>query len=400
MFRLFIFRLLESYLRHRWLYLVPVLVLLVSGIAFVTLSKPKYTAQGILYIQKDSYLSQLTAVRSSDGSWWASASQITSDELGSLLQTDAFVRAIIRNTSLEEKMEMGPEEVAETIEEVRKSVWVHPMGDKQIFIGATYEDPEISVNLVNGIINDFLHWKANGERTDSEVALSFFNDLIGVYRTELDSARMELHEYLEAYPEPVRGARPILEQMEISRIQRDIDRIESRFSAALEKEENARLSIAQVESDIRQTYIVIDAPHLPFKKANSRREMLLTVAIFLGVGMLLSGGGLVGSAVLDRSFRAPVDVQQKLSLPVLAMIPDFRPTTRKRPREGASAKAEVAKQTESELPMMEDPALEDYLESETNITGENGGNGALSATEESESVIIEAGEEPKNQEPA
>jgi capsular polysaccharide biosynthesis protein len=336
MFRLFLFRLLESYYRHRWLYLIPIIVLLISGIAFVALTKPRYRAHGILYIQKDSYLSQLTAVRANDGSWWATPSQITSNEMSSLLETDAFIRAIIRSTSLESKMAAGPDEVAKTIEEVRKSVWVHPMGDNQVFIGATYEDPLVSVNMVDAIIENFLYWKSNGERTDSEVALSFFGDLIDKYRAELDKSRVYLNDFLDAHPEPVRGSRPLLEQMEIKRIEREIDLIESRYSAAMGKEEDARLSIAQVESDTRQTYLVIDAPHLPFKNANSRREMLLKISIFFGVGLLLSAGGVVGSALLNHTFLVPVDVQQKLNLPVLAAIPANFTPVRKKTREKLS----------------------------------------------------------------
>jgi uncharacterized protein involved in exopolysaccharide biosynthesis len=355
MIRLFLFRLLESYFRHRWLYLIPVILLLVSGIAFVALSKPRYRAHGILYIQKNSYLSQLTAVRSNDGSWWASPSQITSSELGSLLQTDAFVRAIIRNTPLEEKMDEGQQKVAETIEEVRKSVWVHPMGDNQVFIGATYEDAQVSVSLVSAIIENFLFWKANAERTDSEVARTFFGDLIDQYRAELESSRISLSEFLEIHPEPVRGSRPLIEQMEIKRIEREINLIEARYSSALEKEEDARLSIAQIESDIRQTYLLIDAPHLPFKNANSRREMLMTVVIFLGAGLLLSAGGITGSALLNRTFLVPLDTQQKLNLPVLAVVPGTPPVAKKRAKT-KEKKAAGAALSEAELAEMPETA--------------------------------------------
>ena len=91
MFRLISLRLLESYFRHRWLYLLPVLLMtILAAVSFFT-AKPKYIARGVLFVQKQSLLARLTSVTGSDITWQTAAS-ITTGELKELLQTEAFIR--------------------------------------------------------------------------------------------------------------------------------------------------------------------------------------------------------------------------------------------------------------------------------------------------------------------
>lgn len=45
-------------------------------------------------------------------------------------------------------------------------------------------------------------------------------------------------------------------------------------------------------------------------------------------GVFLSIGAIVGSAIIDRSLRLPIDVSHRLELPVLALIPDVMPRRR------------------------------------------------------------------------
>jgi capsular polysaccharide biosynthesis protein len=359
MYRLILFRITESYFQRRWLYLLPIFILLAAGIVFVVLSKPKYVAQGILYVQRDTFLSQLTQVRTDSGSWWTTSAQITANEIKDLIQTDAFVRAVIKETDLEEEMNQGPSEVSKLIQEVRENIWALPQGDNQIIVGAVNEEPALSIQLVGGVIDSYLRWKTNAERTESEVALSFFSQLIQNYRNDMDIAIDNLRAYLEENPEPIRGDRPAMEVLELERLQREINLAETRLSSAMNKEEDARLSIKQLESDIRQAYIVIDAPHIPDSKVTSRRDQAVTIAIFGAVGVALTGILIFGSAFLDSSFRLPQDVQQRLGLPVLAVITD----TKQVGKRARKAKKAIAKKqpAEGNIATQKEPTEEEAI---------------------------------------
>lgn len=346
MIRTVILRLTESYFRHRWLYLLPVVIMSAVAVAFMMTATPKYVANGVLYVQQESYLATLTAVRNNQDSWWVSPAQATTNDLNELMQTNAFIRAMINQTKLESEMSKGDQAVGDLIAETRNSLRIFPLGDNQVVISSSSEDPEVASQLVNGVIESYVQWQVNIQRAESEAALAFFTDVLKTYEASLEAARDEMRQYLEANPEPLRGDRAGIEQIEIQRLQSNIDLLAARQANALDKEENARLSLAQLESDIRQTYLLIDAPDMPEEPDVSLRELALRMAIFVVVGVMLSFGAVAGGALLDRSLRLPVDVERSLELPLLALIPDTstsrsRFLRRKQPRESFSVEADV-----------------------------------------------------------
>ncbi len=322
MVRLVILRILESYFRHRWLYLLPIVLMSILGLIFVLLTKPTYTAKGVLYVETQSYLATLTAVRDSGVSWWTTPAQAVNQEISELLQTDAFVRAIIQRTSLEEKMGEGSATVETIIEETRKNVWPSPLGNNQLQVNAVHEDPEVAYQIVTAVIEGYLQWRVNADLAESEVAQAFFTELIEAYSADLSAAREAMRSYLADHPVPLRGDRPGDEMLEISRLQAEIDLSASRYATALNKEEETRLAMAQIESDARQTYFLIDAPTVPEKQDTSLRNLALSGGIFTIIGVFMSGGLIVGAAILDRSLRFPIDVWHRLDLPVLTMVPE------------------------------------------------------------------------------
>jgi hypothetical protein len=343
MVRLVMLRILESYFRHRWLYLLPIVLMTALGVVFVLLTKPTYTAKGVLYVETQSYLATLTDLRESGASWWTTPAESVNQEISELLQTDAFIRAIIQRTSLEEEMDGGSAVVDALIEETRRNVWPSPLGNNQLQVNAVHEDPEIAYQIVTAVIEGYLQWRVNADLAESEVAQSFFSDLIETYSVNLAAAREAMRDYVEAHPVPLRGDRPAEEAMEISRLQGEIDLAASRYATALDKEEETRLAMAQIESDARQTYFLIDAPTIPDTPDTSLRKLALSGGIFTVVGVFLSAGLIVGVALIDRSFRFPIDVINRLDLPVLTMVPEATiPSANAERQPAASTAAKVA----------------------------------------------------------
>ena len=97
---------------------------------------------------------------------------------------------------------------------------------------------------------------------------------------------------------------------------------DKRFSSDLEKEQNAILVTTQAESDVRQTYLVIDAATLPDEPSTGLRDALMSALIFVVVGVVLTVVGIIGGALIDRTFRFPLDIRHGLDLPVLAQVPN------------------------------------------------------------------------------
>jgi uncharacterized protein involved in exopolysaccharide biosynthesis len=321
MARLVILRLLDSYFRHRWLHLLPLVIMVGFASAAFALAEPQYVSRGKLYVQKSSLLTSLTQL-GNDGFSWNAPSQSVINELNELVQTEAFVRSIIQKTDLEAKMSAGPEAVQMTIEEFRRSLSITMVGENVMEISVKNKDPKLAEQLTSATINAFSIWKLNGDRQESVVAQQFFAEVLPAYQKDLQDAREALRAYLTAHPMPLRGERTPQEQLELSQLQAAVDLASKRVESTLEKEESARLAQAQSESNARQNYLVIDAPVKPTKAEASLSQRLIGPAIFVIVGSILMLLCIVGAALLDRSFRLPLDVHRGLELPVLAVVPD------------------------------------------------------------------------------
>lgn len=342
MIRLIILRILESYFQHRWLYLLPIVVLGLAGTAYEFIREPEYITGGTLYVKKESFLASLTSVRDSDAGWWVTPAELTVAEISELMQTEAFMRSVIMETDLAPRLDMDIDTVLETFEEARASIWMQAMGDNQIFIGGLNTDPNVAFQLVNTTIENYVQWKINADLIDSQGAQEFFDGLIVEYQADIDEIHGQLEAYLASHPEPVRGERPDLEELEISRLESELDMAEKRMSKALDKDEDARLAASQAESDARQTYLIIDAPYLPDAPNTSLTTKAVNIIVFGVIGAVLSVVGIAVGAVLDRSFRFPVDVHQTVNLPVLTTVPDLTPDQGKQSRRARRKEAKAA----------------------------------------------------------
>jgi hypothetical protein len=67
---------------------------------------------------------------------------------------------------------------------------------------------------------------------------------------------------------------------------------------------------------------------MPVSPETSLRELAINATVFLAAGVVLTILGIVVGALLDRSFRFPIDVDHGLSLAVLASVPDTTPKKR------------------------------------------------------------------------
>jgi uncharacterized protein involved in exopolysaccharide biosynthesis len=318
---LVILRLLDSYFRHRWLNLLPLIIMIGLAGASFALAEPQYVSRGRLYVQRSSLLPSLTQLPS-EGYSWQTPTQIALSEFQELVQTEAFVRSIIQKTDLEANMSGGADLIQQTLEQFRLALSLQQVGDNVIEIAVKDKNPKLAQQLATATIDAYSVWKLNADKQESAVAQSFFRDVLPGYQDDLQKAREALKTYLEQHPVPLRGERPPQEELEIAQFQSAVDVATRRVESALEKEESARLSQAQAESSVRQDYVLIDAPTAPSRPETSLKQQLMIVAIFVFAGIILTFAGIIGSVLLDRSLRFPLDVRSSLHLPVLASVPD------------------------------------------------------------------------------
>lgn len=321
MVRLLLLRLCESYFRHRWLYWLPCLLMAVAAYFYYLTLPATYVTHGTLYVQDKTLLSSLTALRQ-EGYTWITPAQATVNEVSELLNSKAFIRAVVASTDLEFALSKGPDAVERTLEEAHTALWVQSLGDNLVMISAAHEMPRVAHQLVSAAIEAYLQWKINLTRNDSVTAQKFFTDLIVTYQATVDTARQALATYLTVRARPVHGERPDQEMTEITRLQTVVDQAEARLRNAQDQEEQARLTLIQTESDVRQSYSLVDAPARPLAPERSLKSLLLALLMFVVAGIGLSITAIVGGALLDQSLHFPLEVPQALGLPVLAVVPE------------------------------------------------------------------------------
>lgn len=318
MLRLILLRLLESYFRHRWLYLVPLVLMLATGVAVAWLVPATYTATATMSIEKESLLAMLTSNGQSAGAW-RNPAEVTTAELRELLATAAFTQSAMEKTAWAGLLNSDQRAIRMAFAAFRDAIEVTSLGEKLVAISAEDTDPHVAQQMVDAVLATYIQWQVTKNSQESVVAQKFFADLIDRYRQDLRRSRHALQSYLEIHPEPTTGSRPPAEQMEIARLEAEIWRGEERLSEALKNEERARLAQAKAESLSQQTYTVIDAPGVPVDTQSLRRTALV-IGAFAVVGLFLSVTGIVVGALMDRTLRFSVDVRQALHLPVLAMV--------------------------------------------------------------------------------
>jgi capsular polysaccharide biosynthesis protein len=321
MIRLVLLRLLESYFRRWYIYPLPIFLLIAASLFSTMRTKTTYIAVGALYVQGQSLLTSLTAIQNT-GYAWITPAQATVDEIRELLQADAFVRAIIQQTDLEASMGQGDDAALRVINSKRGEMWAQPLGSNLIQIGAVDEQGALAEQMAKALVEAYVQWKISADQQESTSAQTFFEDLTQTYQADLDMAQQELQTYLSDHPDPTRGERPTEEKMQIDQLQATASEANSRLAGALDKLNSAKLAQAQAESKARQAYQVVDTPHVPATAGTSKKKLLMNMVIMAVVGLILGVIGAAGAALLDTSYRFPIDVQNGLNLPTLAVVPD------------------------------------------------------------------------------
>lgn len=324
-------RILETYFRHRWLNILPIVLMLIAGVLYIIFGPVEYKSSGVFYVQGDSIIESIAGTGSQAIDFdFRSPSQKTAEELNELLKTNNFMVAIIAQTDVRSQLEDPNIPELETLEEVREEIQITGQGKNQVYVDVRWEDPEIAFQLSDAIVNTYLQWLIQNDRQDSDSALQFFEDLIPDYQNARIAAQQEVEQFLRDHPEPIRGDRPALEQYRLERLQANYQIAEQRYNETLGKLDNAKLNVALAESSVRQNYRLLDEPKVPVEPEETLTDIAIELAIFVAVGLVLSVLLVLGSTLLDKSLRFPIDARFALQAPVLTTVVDAESLNQRR----------------------------------------------------------------------
>lgn len=316
--RRILLNLLEAFFRRPWLYLLPIVLALAWGGASALSGEKEFRSIGTINATAESILGDLTQAANAPGFTFETPASVTSRHVNELLRTREFLQVVIQEMGL---LTEGQRPDPLLLDTVRKSVGAFADGDNLVRIAATTEDPELSQRLAEATMNSYRQWIIDNDIAQSTEAEQFFVNLVEETEAELREAQQALNEYALAHPVDDELTRPLPQRIEIQSLQAVVDRAALQYQSALDKRDEARLASAQARTVVEQRLQVVDEPEVPFAPEPRLRKAVMTVGIFAVLGTMVSVALLVVAAMLDRTVRVPADVEVRLGVEVLAIVP-------------------------------------------------------------------------------
>lgn len=345
-------------IKRKYIVLMTFISVLAGTIAYTNAQTPIYRADAAVRI------SQSASAFSMDPSMFygGGGSDPMAIHESSITSQKVLERVVIRLGLLEP--EAKADDLINKVEEIRGAISTKVMGSTDIIqISVHYEDPELCAALANQIAEVFseinlldktkqarhLRQFVEGQLKLFDEKLKSTEEKISDFRqsgralgiaiglenrlSELERERdgllklyTEKHpdvaktdEMIQAVREKIRGLPS--NELELARLQRDLEISDRAYRTMKEKYESARLSEAETVGDatVVETATVPTVPISPKKNLNK----LLGAAIGLILGVVLS----FGVESIDTSIGTIEDVERTIRLPVIGIVPYFDPLT-------------------------------------------------------------------------
>lgn len=309
-------RLVETYFRRPFLYLVPLALCLLFG-AYSALTAPKeYISSGLLNASGETLLSNLSGV-DVQSSFGPTPASVAAERINEQLRSDEFVLTVADRAGLNTSLETG----AITPTWMRQRVGASADGANLLRVGARTNDPVLSQRLATATIDAFVQSVIDQDLRQSAIAEEFYDDVAAGFDERVQSAEQELSAYLAENPPPAFGDRSTAELARINQLTEVLARAEQQQLQAQNKADEARLATEQARVDIEQRLRIIDPPTQPSAPVTGLRASAMTLITFGMLGTILTLGLVVVAAFLDRTLRSARELKSRLGFVTVADVP-------------------------------------------------------------------------------
>jgi hypothetical protein len=314
-------RLIETFLRRWWLYLLPLVLLSALGVVTVASSPAEYRSSALLRAETGSLLSDITEIGEQAPFTFETPAQVTSRQVSELLRTNDFLDRVATDAQVDPFL-TG----LETRGDIRGAIGVSASGENLMTVSVTTGDPMTSQLLAQATIDNFVDYVIDANAIQSDTAENFLTDLADRYRGEVDASATAIDNFLTLNPEPTDPeiGRPAAEEVAISRLQSSFSSADERYRRVLGQIEEVRLGREQTEAETRQRLSIVDAPIVPTFAESGTRAAILSLGLFIIVGALISLTAVALASLLDRSLRFPAEFSRRLGVDVLATVPKVK----------------------------------------------------------------------------
>ena len=303
------------------LYVIPILLFAAIGVASAARIQGEYASYAQLSASANPYIAQPT-IRGTDIAYFETPASGTARLINEQLQTDSFIDDVAARAGLADAVEND----VTLRNDLRARIGAGAVGNNNLTIDATWDDPETAFRLVDATIQGYSDYIVEVATIDSTEAVRFWTTRLDEAEADRAAAEDALQAYVGQLPEPLDGQRTTEEVLAIQRLNSAIDAAIDSTDTAQTAIDDAEFAEVQARSESSRLLRVIDEPTVASAPTAVRRDQLISVAMFTLLGIVISLAALVLSTAIDRSIRSRSQLARLTGADAVAVIPRIKKT--------------------------------------------------------------------------
>lgn len=309
----FWWRLGDNFFRRIVWYALPVVAFAALGVVQAGRTLELYQSSGTLTATSNPLVPNPTGVAAAP-QLYETAAAAMSRVINEQLRTNEFLSSVAEQAGLGAQLADG----SVTLAQLRASVWAAAQGTSILDVIGQWNDPRTSFQLATATIDVFSAYLRDTVGSDATEAERYYSDRI----TNLDAARQEIEDEYDAFVSTLPALQPGEEhsfdaQTRISRLQTELDALNASIAAAQEKVDDAQLTLFQLDSEIGNSFHIVDPPEMPAAPQSTRSTKLATIGSFTMLGVAASVAALLITSMIDRSVNSPAEI---LGIPGISLV--------------------------------------------------------------------------------
>lgn len=306
-------RYLEPLFRNRIQFLALLVVIPIALLAGNLTLLRNHQVSAALWVDNPAYLG--AAATPPDWSQYLSPAQNETDSFTQILKTESF-KDSVANSLLATRAITTQKERAEVIGSLQSGLKVTASGAHLISLTYSCNRAALCLSVMTTTIDQYRQQLAGTQRSQAAVAEAFYATQLATAQNSMNSAQAALGSFLAQHP----GTG--LSDPTADKLQRDITTDRATVSSLSDKLSQTQLTAAASKMVVDTISRIADPPALDngnILGAPETRRALLEAAVSWVVAIAYLA--LLGW--LDRTVRDPQEIERKVHVPVLAIIPHF-----------------------------------------------------------------------------
>lgn len=342
-------RYVATFYRHWWLYL-PILILLLAGTAVgtnaVVRKAAKYQSATRIWVSEPPLQEALGQTQTYQQ---ITPAQARNDMLFQLIQTDSFIRNILKGTPIEQQLTGDLDHDEPTILKVRAGVRIEVLGANSVLITYTDTSPELAQSVLQNILSEFRNWLLASNLEQSSAEKTYYQDQASSYQQQVDQARKDLDAFTAQHPSI--KSDDLASQAQLQRLQAQFQAAQQTYTAAQSKLQEAEVvnNLSSASAD-GSTFRTLDAPTRPGKPASVLKKALKYGGMGIGGSFAFVLAAIFVLTWMDKNVWTSEEVLACCQTPVLEVVPHLKRRKERRDDANATAQQKPGPSSEAVLP--------------------------------------------------